>query len=257
MAEQRHTKEDLKMLQALPLNLKIRLTEDRIRAWVHEFGEEGVCVSFSGGKDSTVLLHIVRNLYPKVKAVFSNTGLEYPEIQRFVRGFENTDIIVPEINFRDVVTQFGYPLIGKEVAEAIYYASKLRGGWNRTGNAENCTDQEDRNPGRQTDWKRRELWGGAYPLIPTSRAANRRTVIQGRMPGSGGGGLANASTRTSTIRSTERTFGTDGPYAHRQLLEGKYKQIRRRTELKGGGATQTKERTSRGREWQDWRRGCL
>ena len=128
MAEQRHTKEDLKMMQALPLNLKIRLTEDRIRAWVHEFGEEGVCVSFSGGKDSTVLLHIVRNLYPKVKAVFSNTGLEYTEIQRFVRGFDNTDIIVPEISFRDVVTQLGYPLIGKEVAEAIHYARKLRGG---------------------------------------------------------------------------------------------------------------------------------
>ena len=185
MAEQKHTKEDLKMMQALPLNLKIRLTEDRIRAWVHEFGEEGVCVSFSGGKDSTVLLHIVRNLYPNVKAVFGNTGLEYPEIQRFVRGFDNTDIIVPEMNFREVVTQLGYPLISKEVAEAIHYARKLRGGaeletpriarlkraevqGNRQfGNAQNCGG------------------GGADTLIPTGRAANRRTVLQGRMPGAG------------------------------------------------------------------------
>lgn len=204
MAEQRHTKEDLKMMQALPLNLKIRLTEDRIRAWVHEFGEEGVCVSFSGGKDSTVLLHIVRNLYPKVKAVFSNTGLEYPEIQRFVRGFENTDIIVPEINFRDVVTQFGYPLIGKEVAEAIYYARKLRGGPRRTGNAENCTVKESGSPGRQTDGlETQRIAGGAYPLIPTSRAANRRTVLQGRMPEKNGtqGGQYRPRSRRAGVAS--------------------------------------------------------
>ena len=50
-----HTLEDLQQFQALPLNLKIRLTQTRIRTWVNEFGSEGVYVSFSGGKDSTVL----------------------------------------------------------------------------------------------------------------------------------------------------------------------------------------------------------
>ena len=39
-----------------------------------------VFVSFSGGKDSTVLLKLVRELYPDVKAVFCDTGLEYPEV---------------------------------------------------------------------------------------------------------------------------------------------------------------------------------
>ena len=156
MEEQRHTKEDLKMMQALPLDLKVRLTEDRIRAWVYEFGEDGVCVSFSGGKDSTVLLHIVRNLYPNVKAVFSNTGLEYPEIQRFVRGFDNTDIIVPEISFRDVVTQLGYPLISKEVAEAIYYARKLRGG------TEVRLKRAEIHGNRRTPHSHRQLLEGKY-----------------------------------------------------------------------------------------------
>ena len=72
------------MLQALPLEVKVRKTELRIQEWVNEYGTDGVYVCFSGGKDSTVLLHIVRNLYPNIEAVFVNTGLEYPEIQQFV-----------------------------------------------------------------------------------------------------------------------------------------------------------------------------
>lgn len=49
------TKADLKALQDLPLDIKVSLTIDRIRQWVDEFGEDGVYVSFSGGKDSTAI----------------------------------------------------------------------------------------------------------------------------------------------------------------------------------------------------------
>ena len=132
--ENRHTKEELRYMQSLPLDLKIRLTEDRIRAWVGKYGEDGVYVSFSGGKDSTVLLDIVRNLYPNVKAVFSNTGLEYPEIRQFAMAHDNVDIVYPDVRFKDVITQYGYPLIGKEVAEAIYYARRIGGGCKELNN---------------------------------------------------------------------------------------------------------------------------
>ena len=87
----KHTISDLYQMQSLPLSAKIRMTEKRIQGWVDEFGEDGVYVSFSGGKDSTVLLHIVRNLYPNIKAVFVDTGSEYPEIREFVHGFDNVD----------------------------------------------------------------------------------------------------------------------------------------------------------------------
>ena len=70
------TKEDLKYLQSLPLDLKVMMTKARIREWVSHFGTDGVYVSFSGGKDSTVLLHLVREEYPSIEAVFVNTGLE-------------------------------------------------------------------------------------------------------------------------------------------------------------------------------------
>lgn len=121
-----HTKDDLRQMQALPLELKVKLTERRIREWVHEFGTNGVYVSFSGGKDSTVLLHIVRNLYPDVEAVFVNTGLEYPEIQKFVKTFDNVTILYPKMRFDEVIKKYGYPIISKGVSRKISAAKKGR-----------------------------------------------------------------------------------------------------------------------------------
>lgn len=116
------TKNELRILQAMPLDLKIRKTQQRIKEWVNYFGVDGVYVSFSGGKDSTVLLHIVREMYPDIEAVFVNTGLEYPEIQKFVKTFDNVTILRPKMRFDEVITKYGYPFISKEVAECLYQA---------------------------------------------------------------------------------------------------------------------------------------
>ena len=152
-------------------------------------------MSFSGGKDSTVLLHIARQLYPSIPAVFSNTGLEYPEIQRFVKSFDNVDIVTPSMNFGQVISTYGYPLIGKEVAEAIYYARRIRPSREKErererererpgGNAENSSAngraQARGVAGLQSDWKKLELGGQKGNLIQTSTARNRRTVLSGR-----------------------------------------------------------------------------
>ena len=116
------TNDELRVLQALPLELKVAKTKLRIREWVNEFGVEGVYVAFSGGKDSTVLLHIIREMYPGVEAVFVNTGLEYPEIQKFVKTFDNVTILRPKMRFDEVIKNYGYPIISKEVSEKLYYA---------------------------------------------------------------------------------------------------------------------------------------
>lgn len=108
----------------MPLDLKIAMTRNRIREWVREYGESGVYVSFSGGKDSTVLLHLVRQDFPDVEAVFVNTGLEYPEIQKFVKTFDNVTILRPKMRFDEVIQKYGYPIIGKEVSLCIYYARR-------------------------------------------------------------------------------------------------------------------------------------
>ena len=114
------TKEDLQYYQAMPLFLKVAMTKQRIREWVREYGVSGVYVSFSGGKDSTVLLHIVREMYPEIEAVFVNTGLEYPEIQKFVKTFDNVTILRPKMRFDEVIKKYGYPIISKVVSEAIF-----------------------------------------------------------------------------------------------------------------------------------------
>ena len=111
---------DLRQLQALPLRLKILMTKARIRDWINEFGEDGVYVSFSGGKDSTVLLDLVREDYPDVPSVFCDTGLEYPEIRDFVKTFDNVVWLKPKMTFRQVIEKYGYPFISKEVAHKFH-----------------------------------------------------------------------------------------------------------------------------------------
>lgn len=113
------TIEELKILQNLPLEMKIARTEKLIKEWVHFHGLQNVFVSFSGGKDSTVLLHIARKIYPELSAVFVDTGLEYPEIRDFVKTFKNVKFLSPAKNFATVISEYGYPVISKAVSHNV------------------------------------------------------------------------------------------------------------------------------------------
>jgi 3'-phosphoadenosine 5'-phosphosulfate sulfotransferase (PAPS reductase)/FAD synthetase len=101
------------------LKHKLEYTEDIIRCWVESWGIDGVYVAFSGGMDSTVLIHTARRICPDIKGVFSNTGLEFPEIVTFVKTFDNIDVIHPRIPFHKVIDKYGWPIISKEVSMAI------------------------------------------------------------------------------------------------------------------------------------------
>ena len=187
-----HDAERLKELQSLDLNYKIMITQARIIDW-YEHYNGNVCVSFSGGKDSTVLLHIARKIYPDIPAVFSNTGLEYPEIQKFVKSFDNVDIVTPSMNFGQVITEFGYPIIGKEVAEAIYYARRIRSqspkverereraGRSAENSAVNARTKASRVAGLQAEWKKLELGGGGEPPYPDINSEKQTDSSQREM----------------------------------------------------------------------------
>lgn len=89
---------ELKYMQSLPLEQKIEMTAERIDGWYEHF-DCNVAVSFSGCKDSTVLLDIARNHWrghKDIEALYVDTGLEYPEIRKFVNTFENVTILLPK-----------------------------------------------------------------------------------------------------------------------------------------------------------------
>lgn len=112
-------KNELIMLQNLPLEVKIAKSRLRIEEWIRFHGEENCYISFSGGKDSTVLMHLIRNLYPNIEGVYVDTGLEYPEVKQFVYKQENIKILRPKMSFKQVIDTYGYPVVSKEQANYL------------------------------------------------------------------------------------------------------------------------------------------
>jgi 3'-phosphoadenosine 5'-phosphosulfate sulfotransferase (PAPS reductase)/FAD synthetase len=107
-----------------PLDYKIMLAKRRIQTAINKYGEENCYISFSGGKDSTVLSHLVSSMGYKLEHVYSNTRLEYPECVKFSREWcKNNDVkltmVLPEMLPLDVWKKHGYPMFSKEVAELL------------------------------------------------------------------------------------------------------------------------------------------
>ena len=121
-----HTMSDLYQMQSFPLSVKVRMTARRIDDWVSEFGEDGVYLSFSGGKDSTVLAHIVRMVcgYKDIPLVFVDVPTQYPELKQFAMTFDNLEILKPKISFAEVCSKYGFPLFSKEISSTVYEARK-------------------------------------------------------------------------------------------------------------------------------------
>jgi len=109
----------LRYRQNMPLDMKIILSESKIFQF-HNHYRGNVCISFSGGKDSLVLLHLVRKQFPDTKAAFVDTGLEFPEIRNFVKTISDVLIVKPKIKFKEVIEKYGYPVVSKEISQKIY-----------------------------------------------------------------------------------------------------------------------------------------
>ena len=288
MAEAVHDAQRLKELQALPLDRKIQISQARIIEW-YQRNHGNVVVSFSGGKDSTVLLHLVRTIFPDVPAVFSNTGLEYPEIQRFVRTFPNVEIVAPKMNFSEVISTYGYPLIGKEVAEAIYYARRIRSqSVHVEREREREQEQHDALEASGTSRLAQNAGGGLALQTGTPRTADtlstqaeRRTDGQSSAASGGGYWKPDADGTTSPGTGRQRDFkraelggGAEKKPVDGRLLEarnveavghqrettsrGKWRDYHRRSLNPSDGDPDDKECFfNRKTEWTDWRRGCL
>ena len=112
-------KNELITLQSLPLEIKIGKSLRRIQEFIDYYGENGVYISFSGGKDSTVLLDLVRKVNKNIEAVFVVNPVQ-PETFKFIKSIENISILKPEFTFEEVVKKYGYPFISKEQANYLH-----------------------------------------------------------------------------------------------------------------------------------------
>lgn len=137
------TREDLRKLQAQSLDDKVQRTLGLISEW-YAYWDNQCYVSFSGGKDSTVLADIAAKWCAiagiPLDLVFVDTGLEYPEIKEHVRTFaqylrQKYDIDVqltvlrPKMTFAEVIAKYGYPIISKEVSQRIHEFHNAKTDW--------------------------------------------------------------------------------------------------------------------------------
>ena len=127
LSERRQT---LKSLQSMNLQSKVVQTKFLIRQAVIIFGLENVYISYSGGKDSTVLSHIAKSMYPSILHLFANTTNEYPETIEHIqweKEYNGTNIITVlpidskgiRWSFKKVVEHYGYPMFSKRISNAI------------------------------------------------------------------------------------------------------------------------------------------
>ncbi len=110
--------QNLEQLQNLPLQAKETLALKRIKEFF-EMNDGNVYVSFSGGKDSTVLLHLVRRFYPDVEGMIVNTGMEHPENIKFSKTVDNLKWMRPKKTFSQVCKENGFPVVSKNVSRYV------------------------------------------------------------------------------------------------------------------------------------------
>ncbi len=109
-----------------------------------------VYVAYSGGRDSTVMLHLVRRIYPDVEAVFIDTGFEYPEIKKTAKETENVTVLKPKMSFIEIINKYGYPVISKEQSYFIYQV--------RTTHSQKVMDMRLNGVGPKHRFKIAEKW---------------------------------------------------------------------------------------------------
>jgi len=105
--------DELKPLVERPFAEKFLQTQGLIAKNLHQHWGKSV-VAWSGGKDSTLILYLVRQLDPTVDVVFNNTGVEYPETVRFVHELAaawNINLIEtkPKKTFWQCAKEYGFP----------------------------------------------------------------------------------------------------------------------------------------------------
>lgn len=109
------------------------LLQDRlakIKSTIEKYGEDNFYISFSGGKDSTVLSALVDMACPgnTMPRVYADTGIEYKMIRDFVYDKITHDArftaIKPSQNIKQTLETYGYPFKSKYHSNILAVAQR-------------------------------------------------------------------------------------------------------------------------------------
>lgn len=94
----------------------------KIQSVMRQHGEDKFALSFSGGKDSTVLHYLLDEALPgnRIPRLFADTGIEFRAIVDFVNNLKEKDdrivILKPRVNIKKMLEAEGYPFKSKKHA---------------------------------------------------------------------------------------------------------------------------------------------
>lgn len=98
----------------------------KIQQIINQYGENNFYISYSGGKDSTILSELVDMSIPTntIPRVYSNTGIELDMIEKFVldKSLKDSRIIMlkPSISIKETLEKYGYPFKNKIHAHCVH-----------------------------------------------------------------------------------------------------------------------------------------
>ena len=102
--------------------LNVKKAKNRISTLYYQTAG-ACCLSFSGGKDSTVVLALIKSLELDIPAVFCDTQIELDATYNFVRwvneNYYPVEIVKPEKSFSEVLKEYGKPIKSKMRSHAL------------------------------------------------------------------------------------------------------------------------------------------
>lgn len=105
-AAMEHRRERINMRHTMPYEQRLKFAMANIRYALGDNHNPRIAVS--GGIDSVVMMHMIRQIKP-IRAVWINTGIEYPETIEYMKSIPDLDVISPERTYWNIADEFGFP----------------------------------------------------------------------------------------------------------------------------------------------------
>lgn len=112
-------KQMLPQLLAENHDKKINRSNALVNEFVNTLGIDNVFVSTSGGKDSACVSNLCKKLYPQIKHIMFDTGLEYQATINLAKQ-QGAEIIQPTTSWVQFCEKEGYPVGSKQVSKRIH-----------------------------------------------------------------------------------------------------------------------------------------